>query len=121
MCLNDGAFNNHQIVPSSFFQDIRTNASAAKLSQVPLLGKLMPEGVGYRCFYHYPQCGDAIAAAGTYGQFCSIAPKYQTVIAIFSTLPALVPGADLESAFEPYCRLQREQWHLCHELAQAIG
>ena len=90
---NDGAFNNEQVVPTALFQDIRRNATPARLAPMPLLGKLMPEGVGYRSFfYHHQPSGDAIAAAGAYGQFCYINPKYETVVAMFSTVPPLAPG-----------------------------
>lgn len=125
MCLNDGKVNSEQVVPARFFGDLRENASVEKLMEMPLAGKFFPEGVGYRSFFYHQRKSGAIAAAGAMGQFCYINRRHQTVVAFFSTTP---PSAtretttkDLESAesFERDCRLERERWHLCHEIAKA--
>jgi hypothetical protein len=125
MCLNDGSVNGERVVPACFFEDIRTNASVEKLVEVPLLGKFMPEGVGYRSFFYHHQKSGAIAAAGGMGQFCYINRKHNTVVAFFSTTPpwatldSTTKGFEEEDIFERDCRLERERWHLCHEIAKA--
>jgi CubicO group peptidase (beta-lactamase class C family) len=127
MCLNNGTLNGKQIVPASFFEDIRANASVEKLSKAPLLGNFMPEGIGYRSFFYHHQESDAIAAVGGLGQFCYINRKHRTVVAFFSTTPpwaaaeATPEDFEEEDAFQRECRLERERWHLCHEIAKASG
>jgi len=127
MCLNDGMLNGEQIVPAHFFEDIRRNASVERLVKSPLLGKFFPEGVGYRSFFYYQNTTGAIAAAGAMGQFCYVNRKYNTVVAFFSTTPP-VPTSESttkdfeqEESFERACRLERERWHLCHEIARRAG
>lgn len=124
MCLNRGSVHGRQIIAPGFFDDIRQNASAEKLLQVPLLGELMPEGVGYRSFfYHQRETADVVAAVGGYGQFCYINASRQTVVAMLSTTPLLNLAGDdsFKQAFEQNCQLERERWHLCHHISRTFG
>jgi len=124
MCLNNGIVDGEQVVPACFFNDIRTKASVEKLAEVPLLGKLVPEGVGYRSFFYHHRKSSAIAAIGGLGQFCYINREYGTVVALFSTTPPWVksdtPPEDFEEEdiFKRECRRERERWHLCKEIAK---
>lgn len=125
MCLNDGVINGRQVVPASFFEDIRQNASVEKLVEAPLLGSFFPEGVGYRSFFYHHRKSGAIAAAGAMGQFCYINRKHNTVVTFFSTTPPLdmqdatTKDFEEEEPFERACRLEHERWHLCHAIAGA--
>jgi hypothetical protein len=124
MCLNDGLFHGSQIVPASFFQDIRKNASVERLSQAPTVGKFFPNGTGYRSFFYHQQqqCGDIIAAAGGYGQFCYVNREHDAVIVFFSTTwpwtADVAWGEPFEKALERECRGERERWQMCHEVAR---
>lgn len=125
MCLNNGRFNNRQIVAAKFFRDIQENASVDRLAKSELTGELFPSGTGYRSFfYHHRKNGGAIAAAGAYGQFCYMNPRSSVVIAFFSStepwgaqLAAEVP---FEQIFEKSRARELERTHLCHEIAKRL-
>jgi CubicO group peptidase (beta-lactamase class C family) len=125
MCLGDGVFQGRQIAPAAFFEDIRRNARVERLAQSPMTGDFFPAGIGYRSFfYHHRESGDAIAAAGGYGQFCYANRRHDVVIAFFSTTKpwigqaaAGVPFADIFALSQ---RQERERWHLCHETARLL-
>ena len=121
MCLRDGAVDGQQIVPASFFDDIRSNASTELGS---FQQRFLPDGTGYRSFfYHFEEHGNAIAAGGAYGQVCYMNPSYSTVIVWYSTFPSM-PGDidDLdEEAFQHVCTPYLEQWHACHEISKVFG
>jgi hypothetical protein len=57
----------------------------------------------------------------TGGQFCYINPKYETVVAMFSTLLPLAPDADFKTTFTRACRKEHGKWHLCHQLAETVN
>lgn len=126
MCLQDGKLDGKQIVPSAFFEDLRNNASVERLRQCPIAGNFFPAGIGYRSyFYRNEQHGEAIAGAGGMGQFCYVNPKYDTVIAFFSSEcpweASIAMGRPLDEVTRESHRLERERWHACLEICQAIS
>jgi CubicO group peptidase (beta-lactamase class C family) len=126
MCLNDGRFHDQQVVPRSFFEDIRHNARVERLSNAPMVNEFFPPGIGYRSFfYHHQDSGDSIAAAGGYGQFCYANRRHNTVITFFSTTNPwsgqAAAGIPFEEIFELDKQQERERWQLCHELSQVLS
>ncbi len=86
----------------------------------------MPKEVGYGSFfYHHAQHGNAIAAIGAYGQMCYANPKHEAVVAFYSTTApwagAVAAGKKFQDIFEHDCLLERERWHMCHEVSRLVG
>ena len=115
MCLQDGRFNGQQIVPKSFFEDLRKNGSKHKIDPVKYIdipsGGTMPKGTGYRSFFWIPPHKDTVIANGGLGQLCYVNYQYQTVIVIFSTW-------QLE---DDHKELLQAQWRACLEISRVVS
>ena len=59
------------------------------------------------------------------GQFCYMNPKYNTVIAFFSSSrpweAAVEAGETFDAIFEDDRRLEIETWHACHEISKRLA
>jgi CubicO group peptidase (beta-lactamase class C family) len=89
MHLEQGRFNDQQIVPVSFITDIQKgfdpNAITADSFLGPTLG--VPSSMTYRNWFWIDKNskGNAFCSSGYLGQWCYILPKFKTVIVKVST------------------------------------
>ncbi len=126
MLLQNGYFNEQQILPRSFVQDIRSQGSVERLRNSPLTGDLFPEGIGYRSFFYRDTVGhDAIAAVGAYGQMVYISPFHETVIVLLSSTDSwdgrLAAGQSFEDVFAEDVTVERMRWNLCRQLCERLS
>jgi CubicO group peptidase (beta-lactamase class C family) len=126
MLLCGGRFNGHRIVPASFIDDVRRNASVKLIEEYPLFADFVPKGIGYRSFFWVDtKTESAFGAFGAYGQFCYICPQHDVVIAAFasqepmaSRINAGIPEAqvNLDNA-----HLERVKWGFCKEFSRLVA
>ena len=113
MLLNGGEFNGHRILPASWINDIRENASVQHvkgfLERTSADDPLLPEGFGYRSFFWVDtHAGNAFAAWGGFGQILYVNPDHKTVVAMMSS-------------DEDWVSNSRERWTFCRRLSEAMG
>ncbi len=87
MYLNKGKLGDVQIVPAEFIDDIPLSAHPEYFAKGPWADSY-PKGTAYNNHFWIPPCHEgAFMAFGYQGQYLYIHPKYNIVIAKFSTHP----------------------------------
>ena len=99
----DGFWNNQQIIPASFIDEVRRGGDRAMFSE-SRFAAAMPGGSYHNSFYIMHDEVGGYMASGRYGQRLYISPKADLVIAHFASAPGPSPHP-----FErPYVRMHRE-------------
>jgi CubicO group peptidase (beta-lactamase class C family) len=115
LCLNDGAWQGHQLIPKAFFGDLRRRRTQQIdvgnwVSGVPDLR--MPQGTAYGSFFWFPPGkSTAVLASGAFGQTCYINWTFNTVVLFFSSW---IVGDD-------WTKLTADQWHACEQISQLVS
>jgi CubicO group peptidase (beta-lactamase class C family) len=119
MCLQEGLYNGMQIVPKRFFADLQDNPNVEKYARSLKLSNGFgkgspwvieaPQHTGYRSLFWIPGGHEgAILASGHLGQYCYVAPKYDTVIVKFGSFSGAHDGS------------QWEDWHALREISRQL-
>jgi CubicO group peptidase (beta-lactamase class C family) len=85
--LNGGKWGDNQLIPAAFVNDIAGSADSEKLANSPS-ANYYPKGTAYNNYFWLPGGHEgAFLAYGYQGQYLYIHPKFNVVIAKFSTYP----------------------------------
>ena len=107
--LDKGNLENKQLVPAEFFDDVLKTKDTAKFAS-SMFASGSPKGTAYNNKFWIPGGHeDAYLAFGYQGQYLYIHPKYNVVIAKFSTQP----GYDMS--------IINSEWSSFYAIAKALG
>ena len=87
MVLGNGAYNGRQIVPASFFSDIRNNGDNQAWRAGSMIADLLPTGSYRNQFWVTGNAHGAFFGVGIHGQYLYIDPTAEMVVVKFSSHP----------------------------------
>lgn len=87
MCLEDGYFNGRQIVPKSFFADIKQNGDVEAFRRGSDYANFLPNAAYRNQFWKTGNANNAFFGVGIHGQYVYIDPTANVVISKLSSHP----------------------------------